>query len=321
MEERLEVQRRRNLHLGMILCSALVLASGSVLARDPDSPWRGFPTASQIPGSNAFHTGTRERVTLAFHHWSANLNPDYRLASMAVDPPIANASIRCGVAGREGALVWTSDPSKPYFFSITQASIHQVDPSSACDVTINDMESMQAAARKRLLYVEYTRDGIDKRGQLFPQSVKLQAPGGFVSESNYSVGETVTALWFSEDQRSLDSVRWAAHYREFFRLNMTLRCAPAGVDGVIVAHLDPAGGRGQLTNADISPTDGQGTCGMVVNNIPSLLEAVLRGNIYIAYSPRCDQGATSCDYDDVTGRGQFPSFNSESTFIRWWLSW
>jgi len=99
-----------------------------------------------------------------------------------------------------------------------------VDPSPGCDVTINDMESLPAAARRRLIYIEYIRDGVRKRGQLFPQSVGLQNPGGFLSESSCS---TVTGLWFSGwEQRSLDTLRWAAHYPAFWGGHIYIAYSP-----------------------------------------------------------------------------------------------
>jgi hypothetical protein len=68
-----------------------------------------------------------------------------------------------------------------------------------------------------------------------------------------------------------------------------LHCAPAGVNGPVVAFLFPfnAAGvnvngtlaRGTLTNADIIPTSGA-PCGQDLNNIASLLDAIQRGRVY-----------------------------------------
>ena len=173
-----------------------------------------------------------------------------------------------------------------------------------------------------------TVDGVTIRGQGMDETVlsfKNQVAGAeglLVTASDFTIEDLATGLWFSGwDQRSLDTMRWAAHYRAYWGLDMTLRCGPAGVDGEIVAYLDPPGGRGQLSSADIVPIDGQGACGMAVNNVASLLEALLRGHIYIAYSPRCDGGTVPCGYDVVTARAQFPPYNSDDQFIRDWLSW
>lgn len=293
---------------------------------DPDTPWRADPTASQVPGTNVFPGERSEIVMFAFHRWSANVAPEDRRADLFIRPAIGHATLHCGAAGSEGPLVWSADlnverPSG-VLTRVRQSEIQPVDQSSGCDVTINDMESLQAAARKRLIYIEYVRDGVRKRGQLFPESVGVQKIDGFVSESSYATADTLTGLWFSERHtRSLDRVRWAAHYRAHWGLDMTLRCGPAGVEGEIVAYLDPPGGRGQLSSDDIVPVDGQGACGMAVNNVASLLEALLRGHLYIAYSPRCDGETEPCGFNVVTARAQFPPYNSDDHAIRQWLSW
>jgi hypothetical protein len=68
-----------------------------------------------------------------------------------------------------------------------------------------------------------------------------------------------------------------------------LHCAPAGVNGPIVAFLfgpaDPpvdVSGKlasGTITNADILPTDGE-PCGATINNVASLYAAILEGRVY-----------------------------------------
>ncbi|MGE0680837.1 MAG: CHRD domain-containing protein [Candidatus Binatia bacterium] len=70
-----------------------------------------------------------------------------------------------------------------------------------------------------------------------------------------------------------------------------LHCAPAGVNGPVVAFLFPlstggvdANGKlatGVLTNADIIPTTDNAECGLPeINNIASLAAAMLDGRIY-----------------------------------------
>lgn len=311
----------------LALVSLFLLSSTATSARDPrdpkdpGSPWRAFPSAAQVPGATGFHTGQREYVLFAFSNWSAHVQPADRQTDLFVQPAIDSLSLHCGVAGSEGPVVWSGDlpvvRPEAVLAHISGSEIQPVDPSPVCDMTIRDMDSLQAAARKRLLYVEYTRDGILKRGQLFPQSTWIHKVEGFLSESNYSTSGSVTGLWFPD----MDTVRWAAHYRHHFGLDMTLRCGPPAVAGEIVAYLDPPGGRGQLSSADITPVDALGACGMAVNNIASLFEALLRGNIYLAYSPRCDGQTSPCGYDVVTTRAQFPPYNSDDPFIRSWLTW
>lgn len=57
-----------------------------------------------------------------------------------------------------------------------------------------------------------------------------------------------------------------------------LHCAPAGQNGAPVANIQV--GTFTLTNEDIMPTMGDPACGTTINNIASLLKAMLEGRIY-----------------------------------------
>ncbi|RMF89037.1 MAG: CHRD domain-containing protein [Nitrospinota bacterium] len=68
-----------------------------------------------------------------------------------------------------------------------------------------------------------------------------------------------------------------------------LHCASAGVNGPVIALLfedtdgvdvDGLLARGTLTNADISPPTPE-ECGVVINNIASLFNAILQNQIYV----------------------------------------
>lgn len=67
-----------------------------------------------------------------------------------------------------------------------------------------------------------------------------------------------------------------------------LHCAPAGENSAPVAVIEV--GTFTLTNADIIPTMGDPVCGTIINNIASLLKAMLDGKIY-ANSHTADTGA------------------------------
>ncbi len=171
---------------------------------------------------------------------------------------------------------------------------------------VANIASMKASAEARLLYVELGRAGALLRGQLWPRSANLQLSGpGFVSTAGLSeqqVTDVIGGSWrrataslsFSEYGRTLDSVQYSIAARHRYR-SVALRCAQAGDVGDIVALL-PAE-RGVISNADIVPISA-GSCGVAVNNTPSLLEALLRGSIYVE--------AELYDPVGVRLRGQFP---------------
>ena len=103
-------------------------------------------------------------------------------------------------------------------------------------------------------------------------------------------------LWFSEFDQTLEYVRYAIPKRHRYR-SVTLHCAPAAQNGDVLAIL-PAE-EGMLSNIDIIPTTASGPCGMTINNNASLLESVLRGNLYVVLEP--------LDPSDAALRGQFLS--------------
>ncbi len=67
-----------------------------------------------------------------------------------------------------------------------------------------------------------------------------------------------------------------------------LHCAPAGENAAPVVAIEV--GTFTLTNDDILPTSGDPICGTSINNIASLLKAMLEGRIY-ANSHTADTGA------------------------------
>ncbi len=89
-------------------------------------------------------------------------------------------------------------------------------------------------------------------------------------------------LSFSETNQTLAYVGYSVPYRHRFR-NVSLHCAPPGREGQPVAVL-PAG-EGTLSNAEIVPVYESGGCGMAIDNTASLLEALLRGNLYVLLEP------------------------------------
>ncbi len=61
-------------------------------------------------------------------------------------------------------------------------------------------------------------------------------------------------------------------------------CAPAGVNGppaVLISATQINAGYITITNADILPILGNEACGVRINNIASLLNATLKGHIYL----------------------------------------
>ena len=82
-----------------------------------------------------------------------------------------------------------------------------------------------------------------------------------------------------------------------------LHCAPAGVNGPVVAflfglqppvHVDGELVYGEIMNDDIvSFDDPNGACGVTINNVASLYEAILQRKIYLnVHSTACPAGVT-----------------------------
>ena len=255
--------------------------------------WLAKPIASQIPGSFALPGAQNLHVSLWFNDYG-------EFATVRLDESLTNISqlrMHCAVAGTEGPLVWDSLDARPLVnqdLRIFGSDLITTDADDQCGMPINNVATLKAAADERRLYVELERRGQRLRGQLWPRSINLQKLG-FVSIAGSSDQQAVDAehaapqwirttamLSFSEFTDTLDYVGYTVPQGHSFRA-VNLHCAPAGRNGDIVAPLPL--GRGVLSNLEIIPASSGGPCGMEVNGVASLLEAVLRGNVYVSFEP------------------------------------
>ena len=107
----------------------------------------------------------------------------------------------------------------------------------------------------------------------FDADLSLDQVPGAISTSDATGDVSVT---FANDLSSVD-----------YTLNVTsndpvtaahFHCAPAGVNAPPVAVLQI--GKSALTNTDIIPSIDDPRCGVTINNVASLLNAMLQGRIY-----------------------------------------
>lgn len=244
------------------------------------------PIPSQVPGVNEPHEG-HLHVAL----W-ANGQAEIATLEFDVDPrQLQNLTLRCAPAGQEGAVVWDAAGREPGFqgrrkFSITSGELVPHVPDEVCPATINNLMSLHSAGARRLLYVEFERDGRTHRGQLWTRASNLQAES-FTSWANLSDQQIIqsrpqepqwqrqyVSLQFEEFTGDLDEVRYGGPKYG----TVSLHCGLPGVEGPLLTNL--ASRERILRNENITPTSGDGACGVVINNIASLLEALLRGRIY-----------------------------------------
>ena len=255
--------------------------------------WQGMPIASQVVGNDSISTGTLHTAALWFN------GNRMIIATLSFSGEVTGVGLYCGIAGRNGPQLWHSgyDPLKTV--ELRGKDLTPVSATPECDVEINNIASLHAAAVKRLIYVEYEHNGELRRGQLWPRATGLsvdrlhaqtevnasQIPFSQSQQWDSSgmrmyLGFTEGPNEWHEGTRGLsyfyfsNGLRW---YHLSGRHEIHLRCAPAGETGPAVINFRPAIRRSYLSNADIIPTDGSGACGITINNVSSFLEAVLQG--------------------------------------------
>ena len=279
-------------------------ASGPPSITQEDNSWETMASPAQVTG--ALTTSAWPLIAVGL---DVNLSRDE--AQLYVESGnlerISGVAIRCGIAGTDGPIVWQRAataivPIQP----IHTADIIATDPQGACGTRINNIASLEAAARERRLYVEMQSRGVALRGQLGSKSVSpdlfawtssLQVVG--VDDTPLGVGTIVTLSLVgnsSSQPGPLAELSYRVTDWTSFR-SVTLRCGRAGENGEVVAYLQ--GDQGSLTSVDVIPTQASGTCGMSVTHLASLYEAALRGNLYAEALP--------IDATELPSRGQFPS--------------
>lgn len=301
----------------LVQCSALVgllLVSASVLAREglfvyQTPAYQGKPIPSQVVGENQMISG---HIHAGF--WTDGQG-DFAMLQMNKDTrTLDNLRLGCGAAGTNGPIIWSANGAVAdanQTFRIISADLSPHEANEVCPLDINNVMSLNSASSRRLLYVEFERDGVPHRGQLWSQKIRL-TNRRFNSSANLSdqqlVGDAPLApefrraystLRFEEYTGDLDVVRYGSAPTQ---ARLELRCGLPGTDGPVIALLEP--GVGLLSNADLTPTEGDPACGLTINNIASLLEALLRGRLYAqAYYENAEVATTRGQY-----LSPYPSF-------------
>lgn len=202
---------------------------------------------------------------------------------------LANVALRCAAAGSNGPSVWSAAMNvNGATLELVASDLQPVDASSECPVAITNIASLRAAAKARLLYIEMEQANVPPlRGQLFERPIGSPGVRFGAGTSAQQVVESDRAaprwtragvgLTFAE-HASLDAI--AYDYRERHRYRtVALYCGPAGQNGDLVAYL-PAP-KSLISKEDFYPVPATGPCGMAIETTGALLEALLRGLLYV----------------------------------------
>jgi hypothetical protein len=308
-----EAMLRGNLYVeGLPLDAAGLTLRGQIPATERDgydNSWEAIASTAQAPGAPSAPAGRRVTVGLGVNTWKEEAALYLAVADI---PRIDSVVLRCGIAGTVGPVVWRIDSASlgeastvAYPGTIAREPFYGGDLIPAekqgpCGVGINNVASLEAAARERRLYVEIESDGVALRGQLWPKTIPSETTA--VMSDQQVLGASAprwlrssVVLSFAEQGYAPGSLAGLSfRVPDWNALGpATLYCGRAGQDGEIVGYLNAE--TGSLTNADVVPTQVGGACGMAVTNVASLLEASLRGNLYVA-----------ARWGDVPLRGQVP---------------
>ena len=258
-------------------------------------------------------------VTMWFDAYEEEIRVSYTADDRFFDSLIASPILACAPAGSNGPQVVDSFAGRadtadiaatlaPLWPKVAPQTPFDFIKSSACGLGINNVASVAAAARARRMYVVFPTEAGDFRGQLWPEELISQGSwgrSGFLAEAKMS-GQQVVPGYTESTQRltvnlSLREGLTTAWYTVpnfgtlAEALSVGLHCAPAGENGPLVATLLTSSG--PLTDDDIMPVVDDEVCGVSINNLSSLLEAILQGRLYaVLYT-------ASSPYGEI--RGQF----------------
>ena len=277
-----------------------------------DMTYMAKPVSSQLPGAQG--PGTR-----TFIHASLWFSKHLDRATIALPKGVSGARLYCAAAGQEGSEVWQqTGVSTAEVYKLMNDSISPVLNSPSCPVELVNVAALRQAADQRLLYVQFEFRGETVRGQLWPRRVSNR-PGyidvstiagassaqevSSISAPPSSVKDTVQ-LRFNEFDRDLTTIQYSLGRRLVSHwYSIELMCGPPGLDGVVITELTGFGGL--LTNDDVRISEGLGACGAPINNLASIFEAYLRGNLYV----RMTRGEVPPQLEryPMHLRGQFPT--------------
>jgi hypothetical protein len=267
--------------------------------------WHAALSEGQVIGSPAAFGG-RARFRYAATLWFNEFG-DVATLRFGERGGQANVALRCAAAGSDGPAVWTATTNiHGATVELLAGDLQSTPPSSECPVSITNIASLRAAAAARHLYLEIQQAGVPAlRGQLFERPIG--APGIRVtagaSAQQMVPGERAAPRWtraavsllFAE-QASLDAVGYDYDERHRYR-TVALYCGRPGEVGDLVAYL-PAP-KSLFSKEDFYPVPATGPCGMAIETTGALLEALLRGNLYVEME-LLDPAGTWL-------RGQFPA--------------
>lgn len=253
--------------------------------------WRAKPTPEQVPASTGAHRGSKLNASLWF-------DDGQKLATFSLTDRFSEASpprLYCGLAGEQGDLIWQAVSTPPGAEKRWRISREDLLQATGCDAPINTIAGLRGTAVKRLLYVEFERDGTTHRGQLWPKDLMADrvhiasavATEGQVvaSDANRGSSRINTRIRLNERDEVLNGLEYFLDGSSAPQplASAALHCAPAGAEGPAIAELQTASRSTRwirLTSANLNPAGSSSPCGLEINTIASVVEAYLQGNLY-----------------------------------------
>ncbi len=256
-----------------------VLSSAQVVPQT-DNHARGF--------ASLWFDNSRRKVTFRLAEFV-----DLRRGSLTTFERIAvsKVSVHCAPAGVAGPQLFdlfslpAVIPGVPTISEygqrivIGEEDILPQDKSGPCGLAINTLDSLESAALARRLYVLADTELGTIRGQIWPRNPSITVTPAKLSARQVVEGpREANSNSVSLEIKQGFKAAWVTAQARREAVSLTLNCAPAGENGPVVAML--LANSGPLRNEDIIPTSGDEVCGMTVNNLASLAEAVSLGRIY-----------------------------------------
>jgi hypothetical protein len=259
----------------------------------PASPavWRAKPTPEQVPASASVHRGSKLNASLWF-------DDGQKIATLSLTDRYSEASpprLYCALAGQQGELIWQAVSIPPGAEKRWKISREDLLLATGCDSNINTIAGLRGTAAKRLVYVEFERGGVTHRGQLWPKDLmadRVHVASAVATESQVVVSDVnrgssrINArIRLNERDEVLSGIEYfidGSNAPETLT-SAALHCAPAGVEGPVIADLQAASRSTRwirLTTTRLQPTGESNACGLEINTVASVVEAYLQGNLY-----------------------------------------
>lgn len=286
----------------LLVSLAVLIALGSLPAYADPQVFMAKMTWHPAGDSDQPDTSHAVFVTAWFDAYKERMRGRFTADDLFFDNVTDSPYLACAPAGQGGPQVvdsyhgsvdssYVSDTVAHLAPKIAPESVSHYFKSSPCGMVIDNIASVEAAARARRLFVVIPTTAGRLRGQLWPAellSTNARGHRRFLAEAKMS-GEQAqprsaqitprltVKLSFNE---GLGSAWYSVpNYGTLPEaLSVGLHCAPAGERGPLIATLLASSGK--LTAADITPVSGDEICGVPINNLASVLEALLQGRLY-----------------------------------------